>query len=62
MLAKIIFLSAIEIESPNERDDFVRQQCGGNERLRRQVLSLLVAHDLPNTVVDHPAVKLNVSD
>src|SRR5262249_50372384 len=39
--AKSIFLSAVDIASPAERDAYVAAACGSDEALRREVAELL---------------------
>ena len=39
-----IFCSAIDIESPEERDLYVERVCGDDTELKRQVERLLHAH------------------
>jgi eukaryotic-like serine/threonine-protein kinase len=40
---------------PEQRDAFVAQACGENEKLRHEVVSLLAAHDRPGDFLDRPA-------
>jgi Tol biopolymer transport system component len=40
---------------PVQRDAFVAQACGENEKLRHEVVSLLAAHDRPGDFLDRPA-------
>lgn len=49
-----VFYSAMELP-PNERDDFVRRACAGDEELRREVQSLLEANRNTENFLDAPA-------
>jgi len=40
--AKAIFLSLLEIDSPQQREAYLRQQCGGDAQLQTEVRDLLV--------------------
>ena len=51
-----IFCSAIEIESPDERQAYVEQACGDGMDLRHQVERLLQAHFHGRSILDAPAV------
>jgi serine/threonine protein kinase/WD40 repeat protein/tetratricopeptide (TPR) repeat protein len=65
--AKVIFLDAVEISGPGERQAYVAAQCGGDEALRRDVEGLLAHYDPqgrfleagargPCAIVDGPVV------
>ena len=41
-----------------ERDVFLRNACGGDERLEAEVLSLLAAHDRADSFLGAPAIAL----
>jgi eukaryotic-like serine/threonine-protein kinase len=56
--AKELFLSAVEIQSPAERTDFLERACAGDEPLRRRVEALLNAHERPESILDHAAPSL----
>lgn len=49
-----VFLQAIEISSIEERDAFLAEACGPNERLRTEIDALLLAHDRPLGLLDVP--------
>src|SRR5262245_20990979 len=49
-----IFCSAIEIESPDERQAFVKQACGQDVDLKHQVARLLHAHFHGRSILDAP--------
>lgn len=49
-----IFADAIEIVSPEERAEFVKQACGDNEPLLASVSDLLRQHDRCDSPVDKP--------
>ena len=61
MNAKDIFLKAIEIDSPEERRAFVDQACDGDTNQRRHVEALLAAHDDPESYLERPAARFDVS-
>src|SRR5438874_13639869 len=42
---KAMFLAAVEKSSGGERDDFLKDACGADEVLRREVVALLRRHD-----------------
>src|SRR5262245_23110378 len=50
-----IFLSALELATPAEREAYLRGACGGDEGLRRAVADLLAAHERGNPL-DAPPV------
>ncbi len=54
--ANDIFLNAIDIESDDGRHDYVLQACGGDDTLRGEVESLLVAHHIERGLLDGPLV------
>jgi eukaryotic-like serine/threonine-protein kinase len=41
-----------------QRDDFVRQECGGDETLRREVQSLLASHQKAAGFLQRPAIEV----
>ena len=49
--------SALEL-SPEERDAFLRQACGGNEPLERQVRALLNAAPDADRLLERPAIEV----
>ncbi|HEV2380748.1 MAG TPA: protein kinase [Terriglobia bacterium] len=48
--------SALE-QPPGEREAFLRQACGGDQALEREVRSLLVSHQEAGTFLESPAMK-----
>ena len=54
---KELFHAAIERE-PLKRPGFLIQACSGDEALRREVESLIAAHEKPGSFVDAPAYEL----
>ncbi|HTF69307.1 MAG TPA: serine/threonine-protein kinase [Edaphobacter sp.] len=50
-----VFDAALEC-SPEKRQKFLEQECGSNQELRREVESLLVAHDECGSFMAEPAV------
>ena len=57
MNEQAIFLAAFEILDPAERQAYVLRACSGDERLRRQVESLLTAHGQSGEFLDVPALE-----
>ena len=49
-----LFLEAIEIESPFERDRFLTERCAGNDELRKRILHLIELHGVEGFVLDEP--------
>src|SRR5262245_14475026 len=49
-----IFIAALEKSSPNERQSFLDEACGGNTALRRRIESLLQSHDQAGSLLEHP--------
>ena len=54
---KEIFNSALERESL-ERDRFLAEACAGDDSLRREVQSLITAHEREGSFIDEPAYEL----
>src|SRR5262245_16246488 len=54
---KALFLVATEKASPAERAAFLDEACAGDETLRHCVEVLLLAHDRPDRLLDHPAAE-----
>jgi serine/threonine protein kinase/tetratricopeptide (TPR) repeat protein len=52
---KEIFLAAVEKPDPAERDAYLREACGQNEELRRQVDALLGKHAQAGSFLESPA-------
>src|SRR5438132_12158025 len=50
-----LFDAALQ-HSPEKRQEFLEQECGSNQELRRQVESLLAAHDESGSFMAEPAV------
>ncbi len=61
MQAKEIFLQAIDIEDPARREAFVNDKCGDDSRLKRNLLALLAAAEEPESFLDQPAVRFDVT-
>ncbi len=55
-----LFFRAIELE-PDERAAFVERECAGDEEVRREVASLLEAHENGETFLERPAADMPVS-
>ncbi|QDT05722.1 Serine/threonine-protein kinase PknB [Rubripirellula lacrimiformis] len=51
-----IFADAVEIESLQQRSEFVASACGGDERLHAVVVDLLREHDRTDSPVDRPVL------
>ncbi len=54
--AKDVFLDAVGITDPGDRDAFLDAACEGDAELRRRVEALLAAHDRPESLLDRAAV------
>jgi serine/threonine protein kinase len=52
-----IFLAALDIPDPAERDDYLRRTCGGDLALRKQVEELLAAHERSGEFLVVPALR-----
>ena len=52
-----ILESALELD-PSSRSAFVDRACGGDERMRREVLSLLSEHEQPGHFLEAPALEV----
>ncbi len=61
MQAKQIFLEAIDIEAISQREAFVNEKCGDDAALKRKVLALLTANDEPESFLDQPAARFDVT-
>ena len=51
-----IFMAALEIESPDERNAYVDEACGKDAPLRQRVYKLLESHAKSGSLLEHPAV------
>src|SRR5262245_49034806 len=59
--AKELFLAAVEMPTLQARDAFLQQACAGNEELLRRVAGLLMAHERPESLLDHAPPNLPLS-
>src|SRR5262249_38527438 len=57
-----IFLSAIEITAPEEREAFVAQACGDDETLRQNVQQLIAAHFHAGSFLESPVMELGTTE
>src|SRR5947209_19362498 len=55
---KEIFLAALEKPGPAERHAFLREACGADEGLRRQVEALLAQHEQASGFLESPPAGL----
>jgi tetratricopeptide (TPR) repeat protein/serine/threonine protein kinase len=55
-LEQSIFLTALELATPAEREAYLRDVCGNNEALRAAVAELLAAHERAGNILDAPPV------
>ena len=53
---RAIFLEAVNHEDPASRKGVVDRECGDDSALRRRVELLLLAHDEPESELEHPVV------
>ena len=51
---KDIFLAAVEKTRPDEREAYLREACGENDALRRQVDGLIRRHEDAGSFLEHP--------
>ena len=58
MNERSIFLAALEIDDPSQRDAYVARACGTDTILRSQVEKLLAAHEEPGGFMQRPAPAL----
>jgi tetratricopeptide (TPR) repeat protein len=56
-----VFHAALEVER-NRRADFLREACGADESLRREVESLLAYYSRAETFIERPAMELAAQD
>jgi tRNA A-37 threonylcarbamoyl transferase component Bud32 len=56
-IAGDLYDQALELE-PERRDAFLREACAGDEELRREVESLLAAHESAEGFIDQPAIEI----
>ena len=61
MQAKEIFLQAIDVEDTSQREAFVNDKCGEDAALKRKVLALLAANEDPESFLDQPAARFDVT-
>ena len=54
---KAVFLAAVEKATAADRASFLDEACAGDAALRQRVEGLLRVHDLPDQLLDHPAVR-----
>ena len=59
--AKDIFLRAIECNSADERALLIAEACSGDDALERRVKALLAAHDDPDSYLERPAARFDVT-
>jgi eukaryotic-like serine/threonine-protein kinase len=55
---QVVFLAAIEITDPAERQRYLDEACGDDSTLKARVVALFRAHDTPDSLLDRPPVKL----
>src|SRR5690348_6869449 len=56
MTERTLFLEALEIADPVEREAYLDRACAGDADLRRQAQALLAAHERPGSFLERPAV------
>ncbi|QDT12618.1 serine/threonine-protein kinase [Stieleria marina] len=49
---KTVFLEALDLETPQQRDAYLSSACGDDAQLRASVESLLAAHERPENLLD----------
>jgi hypothetical protein len=55
-LEQSIFLTAVELATPAEREAYLRGACGNDADLRAAVAELLAAHDRAGNILDLPPI------
>ena len=55
MNERSIFLAAVEIDDPLQREAYVARACGSDATLRNQIKELLAAHAEPGNFMHRPA-------
>jgi serine/threonine protein kinase/Tfp pilus assembly protein PilF len=60
-LEQSIFLTALELATPAEREAYLHGACGNNEALRAAVAELLAAHERAGNILDAPPVAAGVT-
>jgi hypothetical protein len=50
-LEQSIFLTALELATPAEREEYLRDACGNNDALRAAVAELLAAHERAGNIL-----------
>src|SRR5690242_18832050 len=58
---KQLFLAALEIASLEERESFLRRECGGDEPLRLEIQALLEAHGAADSFLEKPAAAMGTT-
>ncbi|MFM2094291.1 MAG: Serine/threonine-protein kinase PrkC, partial [Planctomycetota bacterium] len=58
MTERTLFLSALEINDPRQREAYLDRQCNGNAALRRRVTQLLASHARADQFLESPAVDI----
>ncbi|MFK7737932.1 MAG: serine/threonine-protein kinase, partial [Pirellulaceae bacterium] len=61
MQAKEIFLQAIEVDDAGQREALVEEKCGEDDALKRKVHALLAANEDPESFLDQPAARFDVT-
>ena len=56
-----VFVKAIEIEHPHDRDQYLDQACADNTEMRASVEQLLAMHDTAGTFLETPAIGMPIS-
>ncbi|MGH7136655.1 MAG: protein kinase domain-containing protein [Pirellulales bacterium] len=56
-----LFLSVLEIESPQEREAFLARACGDDVALRNEIDQLLASHQVAGSFLDKPAPELKAT-
>jgi eukaryotic-like serine/threonine-protein kinase len=56
-----VFLAVVEADDPAARDQLLDHECGADAELRRRVLTLLAAHDAPDSLLDATMERLGAA-
>src|SRR5262245_6940130 len=56
-----LFSAALEISSPNEREEYLDQACSGDPPLRQRVEALLKANQEAGSFLQHPPAGIDAT-
>lgn len=62
MTEQSIFMTALDLVDPHQRESYIDSACGGDEQLRSRVLALLAANEVSDSFLEVPAFNQIESD